>query len=563
MPDLSESLQGRDLGHLHILAEFWGIELDAPDVRSALPQLVNGMLSPTLAFEVTRDLSGEALAALQELKDHAGRLPWAQFTRRYGELREMGAGRRDRELPYLDPISVAELLWYHGLIARAFFDTPEDVDEFAYLPDDLLVRLFPPGEETSQPMPILPPADANQPSSLGPLGRAALPVERTQVFPANESILDHACTLLAALRSGIPAPLEFPISTLALPLTATALQGLLTSCQLLDEASQPLPEATRLFLEAPRGQALASLARGWLESKSINEVRMIPGLSPEGSWQNDPLQARQAMLRFLHTLPEARWWQLVSFIAAVKEQQPDFQRRGGEYDTWFIRRIDTGEFLRGFEHWEDVEGALLTYYINGPLAWLGMVDLAAAQPDGPVTAFRASAWGQTLLAGETPRGLPSEEARLIVRSDACIHAPRLTPRTVRYQLSRFCQREKETPDGYDYRLTPASLARASQQGLAVQHLLSLLRKSAEALPPSLVKALERWEAHGSQARIESLSVLRFHSPEILTVLRSSRAARFLGEPLGPAAIAVKAGAEQKVLAVLAELGYLGESRIES
>jgi hypothetical protein len=338
---------------------------------------------------------------------------------------------------------------------------------------------------------------------------------------------------------------------------------LLASHGLLDETLQPHPEATRLFLEAPRGLALAALARAWSESQSFNELRMIPGLSSEGSWQNDPLQARQSLLRFIHTLPQGKWWQLGSFIAAVKEQQPDFQRRGGEYDTWFIRRIDTGEFLRGFEHWEDVEGALLTYAICGPLAWLGMVDLAAAQPDGPVTAFRLSAWGQTLLTGETPRGLPAEEAGLIVRSDACIHAPRLAPRTARYQLARFCQWEKESPDGYDYRLTPVSLARASQQGLAVQHLLILLRKSAEALPPSLVKALERWEAHGSQVRIESLSVLRFHSPEVLQALRSSRAARFLGEPLGPAAVAVKPGAEQKVLAVLAELGYLGESRIET
>jgi hypothetical protein len=41
-------------------------------------------------------------------------------------------------------------------------------------------------------------------------------------------------------------------------------------------------------------------------------------------------------------------------------------------------------------------------------------------------------------------------------------------------------------------------------------------------------------------------------------VRASRAARFLGEPLGPTAIVVKAGAQEKVLAILAELGYLGE-----
>jgi hypothetical protein len=36
----------------------------------------------------------------------------------------------------------------------------------------------------------------------------------------------------------------------------------------------------------------------------------------------------------------------------------------------------------------------------------------------------------------------------------------------------------------------------------------------------------------------------------------------LGEPLGPTTIAIKAGATQKVLSALAELGYLGEMREE-
>ena len=36
--------------------------------------------------------------------------------------------------------------------------------------------------------------------------------------------------------------------------------------------------------------------------------------------------------------------------------------------------------------------------------------------------------------------------------------------------------------------------------------------------------------------------------------------RFLGDPLGPTIMTIKPGSAQKVLAVLAELGYLGEIR---
>ena len=545
MPDLTESLQGRDLGHLHIVAEFWGIELDAPDVRGALPLLVKAMLDPSLAAEIIGDLPGEVQAALHDLTRQAGRMSWTLFTRRYGEVREMGPGKRDREQPYLDPVSAAEVLWYHGLIARAFFDTSEGVEEFAYIPNDLRACL---------------PVEGVQPHTV--FGRPAYAAERLHVISASNIILDHACTLLAALRAGLPVPAEFDCPAPAAPLLTIALQSLLTSAGILDSTTQLIPETARLFLESRRGQALVTLSKAWLQSEDFNELRLVPGLRAEGSWKNDPLHTRQVLLVFVRDLPVGQWWNLDSFITAIKQKQPDFQRRGGDYDTWFIRSLATDEFLRGFEHWDEVEGALLTFFITGPLYWLGITELATLQENGRVTAFRRSAWAEALLAGEAPAGLPGEEAKLIARSDAHLHLPRLAPRAVRYQVARFCEWDKETQDGYDYRLTPASLSRAKQQGLGVTHLLSLLRKYTEALPPSLVKALERWDEHGSAGRIETLSVLRFNSPEVLQALRGSRAARFLGEPLGPAAIAVKVGAEQKVLAILAELGYLGECKID-
>jgi hypothetical protein len=53
-------------------------------------------------------------------------------------------------------------------------------------------------------------------------------------------------------------------------------------------------------------------------------------------------------------------------------------------------------------------------------------------------------------------------------------------------------------------------------------------------------------------------VLRVVSEDVLQALRTSRASRFLGETLGPTTIAIKPGAVDKVIGVLAELGYLGE-----
>jgi hypothetical protein len=268
-------------------------------------------------------------------------------------------------------------------------------------------------------------------------------------------------------------------------------------------------------------------------------------------------------LGWLAILPTGRWWNLGSFIAAVKQRNPDFQRPGGDYDAWFIKDKANGTYLRGFEHWDEVDGRLVRYLVSGPLYWLGVLDLAHPEAGQAVTAFRLSRWSNALLRDEAPTGLPVEQERLAVRSDARISARGLVPRSVRYQLARFCDWGKETPDEYQYQISPGALTRAKQQGLKVSQLITLLTKNAKAMPPSLVKALERWDRQGSEARLEKMLVLRVSSEEVLQALRKSRASRFLGEPLGPVTIAIQPGAMDKVLGVLAELGYLGEFRGEA
>jgi hypothetical protein len=251
-----------------------------------------------------------------------------------------------------------------------------------------------------------------------------------------------------------------------------------------------------------------------------------------------------------------------AFVEAVHQEQPDFQRPAGDYDSWYIRHQESGQFLRGFENWEQVDGAVIRYMLLGPLHWLGILELAAPGADASPAAFRYSAWANALLMGAPPEGVEMEDDSFLISSDARIRVPRLVPRTARYQLARFSEWEDEREDAYLYRLTPASLERAREQGLRVIHLLTLLRRYALTVPPSLVKALERWQEVGSEARLERVLILRLKTPEMLHMLRASRAARFLDEPLGPTTVIVKPGAKDKVLGILAEMGYLGEADLE-
>jgi len=544
MPDLVESLQGRDLGHLRIIAELWGLELEEQEPQAVLRHLTASLSDSLRMRKLVDDLPVEVREALDDLVYHSGRLPWAHFTRTYGELREMGAAKRDREQPYKQPISAVEALWYRGLVAIAFFDTPSGPQEFAYIPEDIL-KLIPQAAGVDTTL-------TGRPASAAEYARPAL---------ANDRILDHACTLLAALRMGMEAADSFS-TPIGEELSPGVLASMLSTSGMLDEAGMPLSEPVGLFLESPRGEALAQLVRSWKQSAQFNELRLLPNLSIEGNWMNDPLRARQTVLGYLKTIPAATWWNLGSFLAAIKQRNPDFQRPAGDYDSWFIHDRSSGQYLRGFEHWEDVDGRLVRYILTGPLHWLGILDLACPDSSQEVAAFRLSGWSRALLNGKSPSGLSLEEEPIIVRSDARVSARPLVPRRVRYQLARFCEWGKETPDEYQYQISSASLHRARQQGLTVSQLLALLNRSSKAVPPSLVKALERWDKNGSEARLEKLLILRVTSAGVLQALRKSRAGRFLGEPLGATTIAIKPGAAQKVLGALVELGYLGEIRGE-
>jgi len=538
MPDLMHRLSTHDLGFLNIVAEFWGLDLQAPDVKSALASLVSGLKEASLVAEIVDSLTEDVRQALDALIVNEGWMSWSRYTGQFGTMREMGPGRRDREKPYLDPVSPVEALWYRGLIGRDFLRRQGLLQECAYIPDDLL-DLMPP-VVTQGPLPP---------------GRPASPGEIAHILPVSDRLIDHACTLLAALRMGdarrSPAvegwqpPLDF-------------VHALLGAVKLITSSEQPVPEDAQPFLQMSRGEALVWLVRGWRESSLFNELRLLPGVICDGTWQNDPSTARQKILSHLSEVPEGKWWHLDSFIKTIFDREPDFQRPAGDFDTWLIRDAVSGESLAGIEHWNAVDGALVHYLITGPMHWLGLMDLASPGKGQPISAFRFSPWAESLLMGQPVESLPVEDQLIEVFSNGVLIASTLTPRLARYQVSRFCLWREETDTQYIYQITPLSLSQAAEQGLKIIHLEKLLKKNGQTLPPALVRALNQWQKYGSQVHIQPATILQVETPQILQALRESSAGRFLGESLGPTSAIIQPQAVEKVAEALTRLGYLSE-----
>ncbi len=539
MPDLLHMLIDHDPEMIKIIARKWGFGLESPAQLNAAKELASLMLAPGESGRILSLLPASAGDCLSGIRGAGGKTLWQDFVRRSGPIREMGLARRDREAPHATPLGAAEILWYYGLIGRAFFDVGDELQEYAFIPDEFMELI--PEQSDSVVNPKVTSIDFKY-----------LHI----IHEADDRILDHLTSYLAVVRSGNdPQELVDEFKRPSIP----ECEHLLMSCGLIDCEGKPLPEAVKSFLAKPRGEALSLLFSKWLSSQSFNELRLMPGIILEGIWKNDPFKSRHVIMERIRALDGSSWWSIDSFISHLKITQPDFQRPGGDYDSWMIRSRKNGNNLRGYEYWDQVDGALIRYILQGPLHWLGYLDLGNTGKGSPPEAFRLSRFAGSLTQERQLDGLPEELAHVTALRNGTLTCPRDVPRSVRYLLARFCERAGITDKGYLYRITSRSLKQAASQGLQIEQLMTLLtRHSGGALPTTLVTALQRVANNGLQVFLRQVVILRVSSPEVMLEIRNSPIGRFLGESLSPTIVVLAPTAIEKIVPRLMELGYICE-----
>ncbi|HEY71435.1 MAG TPA: hypothetical protein G4O08_12720, partial [Anaerolineae bacterium] len=374
-------------------------------------------------------------------------------------------------------------------------------------------------------------------------------------------------TLLAALRRRPSTSHDLPKERkhalapfLRQPASLELLMTLLLEIGVLEsDPLQPVPSTTRSFLELPIEQSLNRLVRAWAGSVSWNDLAHTALLTHAGKhWPNDPLATRQNVIEIMAELRSGTWYEIDTFVSFVHDRRPDFQRPGGDFDSWYLRDVTTGTFLQGFAHWNDIEGALLRFLIKGPLHWLGVLDLGAADEELSPSAFRLTSLAAMLFNSDHVPEMEFENLPIQVLPDGSIDVPRRSPFTTRYQISRFCAWLPPEEDSYAFLLSPSSLQLAQDQGLSLQHIRTLLEEaSGKSLPPRLLTALQRWGRHGREAFLERSIVLRVAEAELLDRLLSHRAtARYLIERLGPKVARLRPGDMRPLLAAASRFGLL-------
>ncbi|MFQ5921226.1 MAG: helicase-associated domain-containing protein [Anaerolineales bacterium] len=497
MQTLAQTLQDHDRGHLKVIAHLWELELPS---NQKVEGLSVAMLNRTP--EILETLPGDARQALDRILENGGRVPMELLVRQFGPIRDMGPGKRDRLEPWKEPASPLEMLWYRGLMAKAFADSTGGPQEYGFVPEDLLDKL----PKVSRP-------------ERRPLGEPAPPPKRI----IQSSMVDDATTVLAAHRRAGELDRRWLSDFLRQPDSLALIEGLLKEADVFGS-----PEQIRDFLQMPRDQALQLLRETWQSSTEWNDLSQTPGvINPSGDWPNDPLAGRQAARVLFDTIPADTWWSVSSLVDAAHEAEPGFMRPPGGFDSWYLQSAEDGSSLRGFEAWHQVEGRYLRHLIAGPMLWLGLVDIGRDQSTFRLIEAVAS----------SARMTPSKEGRAVAWPDGRIRVAHETDRTLRYQLARLCLWERMDGGAYYYRLTAQSLHAAEDRGLTAAHAHKVLAEIAA--PEGVLNALDRWERAGMEARVERQMIVHVEDPQVLSMLlKEPSTRRYLGKQLGSNSVVV-------------------------
>lgn len=486
---------------IDVLAELRNAFLDDASREKRIELLAAQLTDPTnvqMAYQEAVDYWPESEEAISLLLREHGEVPEAQFSRQFGAIRQMGPAKLEREAPWLNPESVAELLYYYGLLGRTFKGAGQKAHTIIYLPSDITAWL---------PHPQNPAAEGGL-----PIKSVAPPPAARQTL-ADDSLLEDAGTLLGFVYSRPlrvtpsgphPDDVDQLVGRLRLPYSSDMPELNIRLGLLLHVAArlnwfrregdtiQLTNNSVRAFLDKTRAEQRQALFAAWRDSPDWNDLCRTPDFecTETGNWKNDPLQTRQTLLRLLGQLQPGIWYTENDFAAAVKQVEPDFQRPTGDYDSWYLRQNSTQEFLKGFEKWDQVEGALIRFLLRGPLHWLRVVDLADPSL-GSNLLISLSRWGAAWLGHDVPQPEENPHPKITVAEDFTVTVAPDAPLTDRFRVERFAEWQASYPN-YIYRITQRTLKRAADAGITAPRIADFLRTRDRNAPARVLAALEKF-----------------------------------------------------------------------
>lgn len=561
MARLIDLLRDTDIAMLRALAQVWGVNFANLNQEDLALLLAEAMQEPARAAAVWGRLTDDQRGKLLMVASGGSTL-LALFEKIAGKLVKRGRAQIEKELPHLQPQTDTDALYYRGLVWLGYDQRP-GMPAIVFIPPELLQVLPLHQNSYADIAAEVAQGDPAERERLAPLGDAVENVRR-----ADTTLVDDMTTLLAWMRvqgAGVegdvllPAELELmqPQMLNPHPARLNFMLGIAYSGDFLSieegRASYKRGPAGEYWLNLARHDQVRQLAEVWRSSDAYQEMWHTPNLYPEINGLDGylPAPARANLLALLAAaVPAEAWWDLDDFVEMVREQAPDFQRPGGDFDRWYIRD-ESSAYLIGLDSWDEVEAQVIEFIVNGPLHWLGLLDVADR-------AARLTAYGRAFL-GLSAWPEPKDQAdRVALAEDGALLVSRRVPRRDRFQVARFSTWAAPVDEMYRYIIDASGLRRATVQGIEPKQVAAFLRRALEpaTLPPIVEHLLETWQPAASHAMtLEALWVLRATAPQVIDdIFNDPSLRRFLGARLGPMAVAVQAERAEELRSALEQRG---------
>lgn len=287
------------------------------------------------------------------------------------------------------------------------------------------------------------------------------------------------------------------------------LRLLLMKLELLYERNGAiLATPAEAFFALPLVERARSCYRLWLETPFWNELGYLPGVilrpgpAPLDPAHSEVLHARSMVMeriveQSLQTPGE--WQSFATFIARAKLYVPyllfprQYGSRAERYSTgsnpysWDFR-LRHG-WLTHREGWHQVEGGFIRAMLNGPLHWLGLVEVKEDKPD----TFRILPHISNIINDNPPDDVVW--GRLVVQPNFELIVLAPVSEALLVKLDRFAERARLEQIA-QYRLTKTSVTRAVQMGLRAETIQQQLEQAAggsAAIPQNISYSLVEWE----------------------------------------------------------------------
>ncbi|MCB8942868.1 MAG: helicase-associated domain-containing protein [Ardenticatenaceae bacterium] len=355
-------------------------------------------------------------------------------------------------------------------------------------------------------------------------------------------------------------------------------------------------EVREQFLRHKAAEQWAILARTYFEMTTWSEIWLVlaerPNLHlkrskgyyyqnqyPENLYQNLAL-FRQQVLQVLACLPDDRWFSLraVNDILALIWTRFDgwgwsHNRYGNNVPPpWFLeqdgRSLDTAN---NKADWHMAQGAFIKHLIQGPLHWLGLVDLSLSY--GELTAFRLHGladlfWDKTpappmrgqavaQAAVKADEGKPASAAITITDTTITVDPAAISAQAHNY-LDNIAILGEADPGRFVYRLYAPAAHQAFESGQTLDQILEAWGKLFDIPIPDAIQSqlTAWWQAYGQVRLYENVTVIEFGDDYALAEMKAATSLeKHLIAEISPRLILIPEPSIDILVAELEKAGY--------